>query len=367
MTATLPYRWYTDPEVLAARARAAVRAGVALRRAPRARRRAGLLLHLPRRRRAGRRRARSRRRAARVRQRLPPPRRRGRVGRRAAARRCSATTTPGPTGSTARCARRRAPRDGPRPRRARPAPGARSTRGARSSSSTPRRTPPPLADTLGAAARRRGRAAGSTSTRSSSTTARDYAPAGQLEGARRELPRVLPLRRRPPGPRRRHRRPPGRLPAASATRPSPATTRTCARARATRATTRPGRRPVPPRLAGAEGQRHARAAEPVDRPAVAGRPRARTDGVLDYFFAPDEDPGVDRRLHRARRRGRRRGPRARRVRPARDGRGRARARRAAAPQRGPDRRLPGWVGRRRFTSRGNASVQEREQTRSSPS
>ena len=31
-------------------------------------------------------------------------------------------------------------------------------------------------------------------------------------------------------------------------------------------------------------------AEPVDRPADAGRRPGRTDGVLDYFFAADEDP-----------------------------------------------------------------------------
>ena len=130
------------------RARAAVRAGVAVRRAPRARRRAGLVLHLPRRRRAGRRRARSRRRAARARQRLPPPRRRGRVGRRALhdaavplprldvrARRRAARGAARRTTSTAprsACGRRR------------------STRGGRSSSSTPTPAPPPLADTLGA-------------------------------------------------------------------------------------------------------------------------------------------------------------------------------------------------------------------------
>ena len=89
-----------------------------------------------------------------------------------------------------------------------------------------------------------------------------------------------------------------------------------------------------------------------------------TDGVLDYFFAPDEDPAwiadfmalddevgaEDRALVESVQRGMAAGVFAHG--------------RAAAPQRGPDRRLPALGGRRPSnSSRGNASVHEREQIR----
>ncbi len=77
MTETLPYRWYTDSEVFESRARAAVRAHLAVRGSPRRARGTRLVLHAARRRRPAGRRARPRGRAARVRERLPPPRRRG--------------------------------------------------------------------------------------------------------------------------------------------------------------------------------------------------------------------------------------------------------------------------------------------------
>ena len=104
---TLPYSWYTDPEILrreqerifAAEWQYVGHTGqlaepgyFATARRPHARRR-----H-----------TRPRRRAPRLRQRLPPPRLRRRRGRGSAARRCSARTTPGRTGSTAGSAQRRA-------------------------------------------------------------------------------------------------------------------------------------------------------------------------------------------------------------------------------------------------------------------
>ena len=149
-------------------------------------------------RRAAGRRARPRGDAARVRERLPPPRRRGRVRRAAAARRSSATTTPGPTASTARCAPRRAPR---------PTPG--ST--APSSACGPRRSTPwgPLLfvtptprrrrlPTRSASCPRSWRGAGLDVDALAFHCALRYSLERELEGRRRELPRVLPLRGRPP-------------------------------------------------------------------------------------------------------------------------------------------------------------------------
>ena len=188
-------------------------------------------------------------------------------------------------------ARRRAARGAARRRRSSTASrlglraGARSTPGGRSSSSTPdagrrRRWPTrsaPLPDDRGRgrARRRRARLPPPLAVRA----------AGELEGARRELPRVLPLRGRPPGLRRRHRRRPGRLPAAARTRPSPATSR---RARA------PARRAYD--AAGIDGQFHLvwpalkvnvmpGPAEPVDRPADAGDPGC-TDGCSTTSSRP---------------------------------------------------------------------------------
>ena len=240
-----------------------------------------------------------------------------------AARRCSATTTRGRTASTARCARRRARRasGSTAPRSA--CAGRASTRGGRSSSSTRRRTPPPLADTLGAMPVDRGRAAGSTSTPSCSTTARSTGCEANWKVRVENFLECYHCAVAHPGfadvidvdhDAYRLERHPTFASHFAHVRDAPAR-RALRRGR--------DRRPVPPRVAGAEGQRHARARQPVDRPADAGRARGAPTGVLDYFFAARRGPRVDRGLHGARRRGRRRGPRARRVRAARDGRRRA--------------------------------------------
>ena len=280
-----------------ARARAAVRPRWQYAGPHRRARRAGLLLHA-----AGRPRCplvvvRDREGdAARVHQRLPPPRRRGRVRTGHAARRSSATTTPGPTASTARCARRRARR----PTRISTATSSgcgrpRSIPGGRSSSSTP--TPARAAGRDARASCRRSCAApASTSTRSRSTPRVVHARR-QLEDRRRELPRVLPLRGRPPELQRGDRRAPGRATCSSATRPSAATTRP-ARRRAT-ATASGDVRASSTCLAEHQGQRDARAGEPVDRPAGARRPD-RHRGLPRLLLRRRRRPGLDRRLPRAR-------------------------------------------------------------------
>ena len=146
---TLPASWYSDGR-RGARARADLRPHLAVRRPGGAGRRAGLLHGDAGRARPDRRHARPARvccAASSTSAATAPTRsRRGA----AAARRCSAPTTPGRTSSTARCGRRHA-------RSARPAstaPTSRcsrspSTRGGRSSSSTPDPEAAPLAETLG--------------------------------------------------------------------------------------------------------------------------------------------------------------------------------------------------------------------------
>ena len=187
-------------------------------------------------------------RAARVRQRLPPPRRRGRVRRRAAARRCSATTTRGPTGSTARCAPRRAPATrtstaselGLRPVRRRHL-GAVHLRQRRRGRRAARRR-------RSARCRTSCASAASTSTRCGSTTA--STTASTRTGRSRS--RTTSSATTAPSPTRASARSStcARTSTSSrATRRSPATT-------ATRATG-DGAGPVPPRLAGAQVQRHA--------------------------------------------------------------------------------------------------------------
>ena len=160
------------PGGAAPRAGADLRAHVAVRGLALAARRAGLVLHLPRRRDADRRRPQPGGRPARARQRLPPPRPRGRRGlrpardaavplprldvrpRRLAPRRAAlgarARVRPVPTGACGRCS---------------------STRGARSSSSTPT-SAPPRSRRHSASCRRRWLPAASIRPRSSTTAAR---------------------------------------------------------------------------------------------------------------------------------------------------------------------------------------------------
>ena len=106
--ATVPWSWYSDPAILAARDGADLPLLMAVRRPPRRAAGPGQLLRLEHRPGADRDHPRRRRRAARLRQRLPPPRRDRRDRRTAPRARSSARTTRGPTASTA--ALRAAPR-----------------------------------------------------------------------------------------------------------------------------------------------------------------------------------------------------------------------------------------------------------------
>ena len=173
----------------------------------------------------------------------------------------------------------------------------------------------------------------------------------QLEDLRRELPRVLPLRGRPPEPRRR----------CSTSRRTP--TRLEARGRlasqfgppnggdgVVRATARSSAGPVPPAVPRHGRQRDAREAEPLDRPGRAARPGADVP-VPRLLRRPGRRRGVARRLPRARRPGRRRGPRARRERPARRRERRPRGGDAAARVGAADRLVP--VARRRGAGDGS--------------
>ena len=213
----------------AARARAAVRRRVAVRRAHGRAGRARLVPHLPRGPSADRRRPRPR--GRRVCQRVPPPRRGGRVGRGA----LHDAAVPLPRVDVwagrlaARGATREPPRGGLRPGGARPAPrAAGEVGGVRVRQRRSRR---------GAAGRHAGRAARA---RAACRPRRRHArlplprpllASGQLEGRGRELPRVLPLRGRPPELQRRGRRRAGHLPPGDPSQRSPATTRARARAR----------------------------------------------------------------------------------------------------------------------------------------
>ena len=328
---TLPYRDYTDPDVLARERERLFRAGVELRRPHR------LPTPAPTSRAASPRCrwwscatgrascARSSTSAATAAPRSSPA-----PGR---ARRCSATTTRGPTASTAHCARRPAPRRrGPRPERARPAPGGRRHLGPVHLRQRRRRR---------RAARRRRSARCRTSSRERGLDVDDLAvppPRGlrgrrELEGRDRELPRVLPLRRRPPGLQPRSSTSARTSTSSRATRPSPATTASARGARPRASSTSSGRRSrfnVMP--AGWRTSRSGRCGP--------SRP-ARTDGFLDYFFAPEASRGVDRDVPRTGRPGRGRGRRARRLRPARAWPRDARGRPPAAPQRAAHRGLPG--------------------------
>ena len=149
METTLPYSWYTDPEILRPEQERIFRPAwqyvghtgqlaapgyfaTAVGRTPVVvtRDRDGV--------------------AARLRQRLPPSRLRARGRRGDAAKRCSARTTRGRTGSTAASARRRAARRSRTSRRTSSAScRSRSTRGARSSSPTPAPTRSRSRDALG--------------------------------------------------------------------------------------------------------------------------------------------------------------------------------------------------------------------------
>ena len=343
MTQTLPYRWYTDPDVLA-----------------RERER----LFAPAWQYAGHRGgSRSRARTS------PAARATSRSSSCATATAscarsstCAATAAPRSISGAGRCttlqchyhawtygldgALRAAPRSDADPEfdraGARPAAGRASTPGGRSSSSTPTPTPPPLADTLGRSAADRRATAASTSTRSRSTTACHYALDANWKVAIENYLECYHCAVAHPSVQRRHRRRPRARTGSSAIRPSPATTR--ARATGDGAGEPSGQfHLVWPTH---QGQRDARAGRTCRSARSCRSRRARTDGFLDYFFAPDADAGVDRRLPGARRPGRRRGPRAGGVRPARDGVGRVRARAADAPERGADRRLPALGGGR---------------------
>ena len=183
--------------------------------APSSGRRAGLVPHDGRRRRADPRHTRPARRAPRVRERLPPPRR-GADGRlRPAQHAAVPATTRGPTTSTARCEARRAPsasrssttttgRCSPRA----------SARGARSSSSTPTRLRS-RSPTTSATCRRSSRAR-STSTSSSSTHASSSAPNANWKIVVENFLECYHCPTAHPVVQRRGRRPPGPLPARGA-------------------------------------------------------------------------------------------------------------------------------------------------------
>ena len=209
---TLPYDWYADPTVLrleqerifgrswqyAARLDQVAEPGQLTTRLGR---------HV-----AGPPRPGPGRRAARVRQRLPAPRSRALRGRCRAARRSSARTTRGRTTSTARSV-------APRARTASPASTASRSVSSRSSVDTWGPFVFVNPDARRRAARRRARRAADDPRRRRHRRRRADVPrAGrvrrvrvQLEGLRRELPRVLPLRGRAPEPREGDRRLAGRV------------------------------------------------------------------------------------------------------------------------------------------------------------
>ena len=109
----------------------------------------------------------------------------------------------------------------------------------------------------------------------------DYEPRRELEDRVRELPRVLPLPGRAQGLQRRVRRRPRRVPARPQLRPCPL---------AVRAVPRRGRGAFSLRLAEPEDQRARRTAEPLDRARSCPPGPERSTGFLDYFFAADADP-----------------------------------------------------------------------------
>ena len=183
-------------------------------------------------------------RAARVRQRLPPPRRRGRLRVRPLLDPAVPLPRVDVRARRRRCARRPRSdaRPGVRPRRARPAAARASTRGARSSSSTPTADAPPLADTLGAAARARRASAGSTSTRSRSTTASHYGVDANWKVAIENYLECYHCAVAHPAFSDVGRRPPRRATSSSPIRASPPTTRRRATAPARASSTSSGRR-----------------------------------------------------------------------------------------------------------------------------
>ena len=132
----------------------------------------------------------------------------------------------------------------------------------------------------------------------------------------RELPRVLPLRRRAPGVQRRRRRLTGRVPARVERPASRASSARCART-ATRSSPAARCRAASSTSSGrTSASTSSRAPEPLVRADAPGRARAN-GAVPRLLLRTGRRPGLDRRAAGVRRPGRQRGPGPRGGRPAR--------------------------------------------------